>query len=97
MGDSVGIMRQFAIFASQAAFDTAHAAAKLIAGLPRVGRVNGKLAPKNQQTVELTSWHPHRTDGTVMAETGKGWPESKKEGFAFKTRAEVSNYFPEEE
>ena len=89
-------MSGYVIFSSEAAFDTAHAAAKVAAGLPKVGSVCGKLAPQNQQTTDLTSCVPHPSDGTVVAEVNGGWPSNLKAGFTFKTREEVTIYYPEE-
>jgi len=85
----------YVIFNSKAAFDTAHAAAKIAAGLPKIGRVAGKLAPQHQQTIELTSCKPHPSDSTVAAEINGGWPENLKTGFALKNRTEVTIYYPE--
>ena len=86
----------YVIFSSEAEFNTAHAAAKTEAGLPKVGCVTGKLAPQNQQTTDITLCVPHPSDGTVVAEINGGWPDSLKAGFTFKTKEEVAIYYPEE-
>lgn len=86
----------YVIFSSKAEFDTAHEVAKISAGLPRVGRVAGRLAPQNQQTIELTSYMPHPSDSTVVAEINVGWPESLKADLTLKTKKEISIYYPEE-
>jgi len=85
----------YVIFSSRAEFDLAHEAAKQAAGLPRIGRVAGKLMPNNQQTTEITVCKAHPSDGTAVAEINGGWPESLKAAFTFKTREEVAEYYPE--
>jgi len=90
-------MSNYVIFKSRAAFDAAHAAAKTAAGLPRVGYRKGILAPESQQTTEITTAYDHPSDGTVVAVVGGEWPNDLKDGFVFKTKAEVADYFPSEE
>lgn len=89
-------MQGWVIFESEAAFNTAHEAAKTAAGLPIVGEVNGTPAPQNQQTTEITSCTAHPSSSTVVAYINGGWPEELKAGLEFKTAAEVSAYFPPE-
>lgn len=91
-------MKGYVIFSSEAAFNTAHEAAKTKAGLPRVGNVNGVPAPENQQTVELTSYHPTSwpADDTVVAFVDGGWPGNLKDGFVYKAKEDVTKYFPDE-
>lgn len=83
-------------FNNIAAFDAAHNAAKTAANLPRVGKVNGILAPQNQQTVAITRWTLHPNDGTVVAYVNKSWKSSARGAFVYKTRGQVAEYFPEE-
>ena len=90
-------MQGYIIFSSEAAFNTAHEAAKTASGLPKVGNVNGAPAPENQQTTEITNCTSHPTDGTVVTFISGGWPEDQQIGFIFKTKEEVSEYFPDEE
>ena len=90
-------MQGYVIFSSEAAFNTAHEAAKTTMGLPKVGNVNGIPAPENQQTTEITSCVSHPTDGTAVASIGGGWPEDQKAGFTFNTKEEVAEYFPVED
>lgn len=90
-------MQGYVIFSSEAAFNTAHEAAKTASGLPRVGNVNGIPAPENQQTTEITSCTSHPTDGTVVAFINGNWSEDQKAGFVYKTKEEASEYFPVEE
>jgi hypothetical protein len=89
-------MQGYVIFNSEAVFNTAHETAKVAAGLPKVGSVNGIPAPENQQTTEITSCTSHPTDGTVVAYINGEWPDNLKDGFAYKTREEISEYFPDE-
>ena len=90
-------MKGYVIFNSEAAFNTAHEAAKAAAGLPKVGNVNGIPAPENQQTTEITSCTSHPSDGSVVAYINGEWPEDQKAGFTFKTKEEVTEYFPDED
>lgn len=90
-------MQGYVIFSSEAVFNTVHETAKAAAGLPRVGNVNGIPAPENQQTIEITSCTSHPTDGTVVAFINGNWFEDQKAGFTFKTKEEVTEYFPVEE
>lgn len=90
-------MQGYVIFSSESAFNAAHETAKTAAGLPKVGNVNGVLAPQNQQTTEITSCYSHPTDGTVVAYIEGCWPDNLKDGFVYKTTEEVAEYFPTEE
>jgi hypothetical protein len=84
----------YVIFVSKAAFNTSHEAAKTAVGLPIIGNINGKLRPSLTQVTEITIPYPHPSNGTVVAYIDDLWPEDMKEGFVFKTREEVSEYFP---
>ncbi len=84
----------YVIFDTQALFDSIHNQGKISLGFPRVGRVNGRLAPHNQQTVEITRARPHPSNNTVIAYVPEEWPENLKDGFTFRTQEEVSEYFP---
>ena len=83
----------YVIFNTIEEFNTAHEAAKILAGLPKVGFVNGVPAPNNQQTLEVTYAKPHPTNDTVIAYINGGWDDSLKVGMEFKTEDEVSEYF----
>lgn len=85
----------YVIFASESAFNAAHEAAKAAAGLPIIGNINGVERHDLTQVTEITICYSHPSDGTVIAHINGGWPDDMKEGFEFKTREEVSEYFPE--
>lgn len=88
------------IFATEAIFNAAHNQAKETLGLPKHGEVNGKPAPNNQMTTDITACRPHNLapiNPTVVAYINGGWPEDQKTGFVFLTRDQVSDYFPDQE
>ena len=87
-------MEGYVIFASEAAFNTAHDAAKAATGLPKVGLQNGASAPDNQKTTGIVTCYSHPSDGTVVAYINGGWPEDQKGALTFKTLEEVAEYFP---
>ena len=88
-------MNGWVIFATRADFDTAHAQAKALSGLPKTAEILGVEAPEAQKTVAITGCIDHPTDGTVLAYINGGWDESLKEGFEFLTLEQVHEYFPE--
>ncbi len=88
-------MNGYVIFNSEDEFSVAHGAAKIAAGLPKTGSVNGVLAPNNQQTTEITSCKAHPSNGTVVAYINGGWPANLKAGFVFLAKENVMEYFPE--